>query len=208
MIIKRWLMFAVAGGLLTSARAPADEAKTVPPEHPAHQELRALRDRMLDAFNKNDLDALLQNVHPNVVVTWQNGEVSRGHQGIRDYYQKMMHGPKHIVDSVTAKKVEVDERTLLYGDKGGVAFGTIDEDFKLANGMEFHLPNRWTAGVVKDNDRWLVVALHISANVFDNPIQDIVVRRTALWSGGIALLVGLALGAGMLALLRRRRRAS
>ncbi len=201
--MKRWLLL-TAGLLLTGAGAPAEEAKQVPAEDPAHQELRALKDRMLAAFNKNDLDALLQDVHPNVVVTWQNGEVSRGHQGLRDYYQKMMLGPNRKVDHVTAK-VDVDEHAILYSDKGGVAFGNIDENFELTNGMKFPLPNRWTAGVVKENGKWVVVALHISANVFDNPIQDIIVRQTALWTGGIALVVGLVLGAGLMALFRRRR---
>jgi len=59
--------------LLAPALALADEVKTVPPEDPAHNELRALRDDVLDAFNKKDLDRLLGHVHPNVVVTWQNG---------------------------------------------------------------------------------------------------------------------------------------
>jgi hypothetical protein len=87
-----------------------------------HNELRALRADVLDAFNRKDLDALLKHVHPNVVVTWQNAEVSRGHAGIRDYYNKMMLGPNRVVDKVAAS-AEVDELTILYGDRNGLAFG-------------------------------------------------------------------------------------
>ena len=93
--------------LLAPALARADDVKTVAADDPAHNELRALRDDVLDAFNKKDLDRLLSHVHPNVAVTWQNGEVSRGRDGIRAYYKKMMEGPDRVVDSVTAK-AEVD----------------------------------------------------------------------------------------------------
>ncbi len=190
--------------LLAPALTRADDVKTVAPEDPAHNELRTLRDDVLDAFNKKDLDRLLGHVHPNVVVTWQNGEVSRGRDGIRAYYKKMMEGPDRVVDSVTAK-AEVDELTILYDPKHGLAFGSLGEDFKLSNGAAFHLPNRWTATLVKEDGRWLIACLHVSANVFDNPIQQLIVRRVMWWTGAVGLLVGVVLGAVLAVLLRRRR---
>ena len=65
------------------------------------------------------------------------------------------------VDQLSKQLVEQsiaagDERKLLPGIElvhtrnHGVAFGDLDEDFKLTNGKEFHLANRWTADVVKD----------------------------------------------------------
>src|SRR5437764_674206 len=92
MDMKRWLALIVTAGLCTSL-APAGEQKKVPPEDPAHKELRALKEQLIEAFNKKDMDALLKHVHPNAVVTWQNAEVSRGHDGIRAYYKKMLEGP-------------------------------------------------------------------------------------------------------------------
>jgi ketosteroid isomerase-like protein len=193
-----------AGCLLAPLLAAADDVKPVPAEDPAHGELRALRDRLLGAFNRNDLDALLKDVHPNAVVTWQNGEVSRGHDGIRAYYAKMMTGPNRVVDSVRAT-ADVDELTILYGDRNGLAFGGLEEDFRLTDGTDFHLSNRWTATLVKDGGRWLVAGLHVSANLFDNPVLHIAVRRTALWAGGAGLAAGLVLGAMVVKLVGRRR---
>jgi ketosteroid isomerase-like protein len=193
-----------AGWLLVGALAAHGQVKPVPPEDPAHGELRALRDRLLDAFNRNDLDALLKDVHPNAVLTWQNGEVSRGHDGIRAYYARMMSGPNRIVESVRAT-ADVDELTILYGDRTGLAFGNLGEDFRLTDGTDFHLDNRWTATVVKDGGRWVVAGLHVSANVFDNPIQRIAMRRVALWAGGAALVAGLLLGVVGTRLAGRRR---
>ena len=190
--MKGWVVLVLFAGWCAPL-AMAQEAREAPPEDPAHNELRALREKLLDAFNKKDLDALLVHVHPNAAVTWQNAEISRGHQGIRDYYKKMIDGPGHVVEKVTAS-LEVDEPTILYGDSNGLAFGTMDEDFVLTDGSVFHLNNRWTAHVVKDNGRWVISGLHISANLFDNGVLHMAMRRTATWTGITAGAVGLVLG--------------
>jgi uncharacterized protein (TIGR02246 family) len=193
MDMKRWLALLVAAGLCAPL-APAGEQKKVPSEDPAHQELRALKQQLLDAFNKKDVEALLKHVHPNVVVTWQNGEVSRGHDGIRAYYKKMLEGPDRKVKDVTAK-AEVDELTILNDAKdNGLAFGTLDQDFTLTDGSAFHLKSRWTAQVAKHEGQWKVSGLHVSADIFDNGVLHLAVQRTALWTAIMAGLIGLILG--------------
>jgi ketosteroid isomerase-like protein len=192
MNMRRWMLLVMLVGLYVSL-ATAQEAKQVTPEDPAHKELRALKEKVLQAFNKNEIDALLEHVHPNAVLTWQNAEVSRGHEGVRNYYKKMLEGPERRVQRVTAQ-AEVDELTILYGDSNGLAFGTLDQDFTLTDGSAFHLKNRWTAHLVKDKARWLVSGLHVSADIFDNGVLHLIVRRTALWTGIIAGVVGLLLG--------------
>jgi uncharacterized protein (TIGR02246 family) len=185
----------------------AQESKPAAAEDPVHNELRALRDRAIEAFNKNDVDALLKYVHPNVVCTWQNGEVSRKHQGIRDYYAKMMQGPQRLVQSVKAT-ADVDELAILRGPNNALAFGNLAEDFVLADGTSFNLSNRWTADLVKEEGRWLISGFHVSANLFDNPMLGIAIRRTAMWTGGIALAAGLLIGVvGAVLVSRARRRA-
>ena len=36
-------------------------------------------------MNKGDLEGTLSFLHTNVVITWHNAEVSRGHEGVRDW---------------------------------------------------------------------------------------------------------------------------
>jgi ketosteroid isomerase-like protein len=207
--VRRWLAFVIASGLLAPALLRGQQAKTetAPPEHPAHQELRALRDELVNALNSNDLDRLLRHVTEDVVATWQDAEVSRGHKGVRDYYNRMMVGADRIVESVTAK-AEVDDLTRLYGqDKDtGLAFGRLEQDFKLTNGMNFHLSNRWTAHVAKDAGQWKLSAFHVSANLFDNAVLRTVTRQTMFWTGGIALPLGFVLGLIVARVFSRRRR--
>jgi uncharacterized protein (TIGR02246 family) len=178
-------------------------AQAPPPasDEATHNELRALRDGLLDAMKKGDIERELTFFHPNAVVTWHNAEVSRGRDGIRKYLTRMLQGPNKAVDSFNAD-VNVDELTILYGGDTGIAFGSAVEHFKLASGS-FDLPARWSATLVKEDGRWLIASLHASDNLFDNPLLN-AAKRTIGWTGGIALAIGLAIG---LVLGRRRRTA-
>jgi uncharacterized protein (TIGR02246 family) len=173
-------------------------------EDPEHAELRAIKDALVTAFNQRDEEGFLRHMHPNVVATWQNAEVSRGPEGIRAFMKKMTEGETKRVQSVQAK-VEVDELASLYGDKKtALAFGSVAQDFKFFDGQEIAIKSRWTATFLKVDGRWLLAAIHVSANVFDNPVLTLAVRKTAIWSGLGALPVGGLVGwiAG------RRRRAA
>ncbi len=151
-------------------------------------------------MRKGDVERELTYFHPNAVVTWHNAEVSRGHDGIRKYLARMLEGPNKVVDSFSAD-VNVDELTILYGGDTGISFGSAVEHFKMASGMNFDLPARWSATMVKENGRWLIASLHASDDMFDNPLLNMT-RRLVWWAAGIALALGLAIGL----LLGRRRR--
>jgi ketosteroid isomerase-like protein len=196
------LALAAGGSLAPLAAQEAKKAK----EHPAHEELRALRREVEDAVNKNDLDRLLTYLDEDVVVTWQNGEVSRKPAGVRAYYDRMMKGPNRRVESITIKPV-VDDLTHLYGATG-VAFGSSEDHFKLTDGKDFVLTTRWSATVVKKNGKWLIANFHASADVFDNPILSYAIRRTLLLTALAAVPVGLVLGLVLAWLFRRRKPAT
>src|SRR6202163_4486161 len=89
-----------------SSQAPPAKDEAV------HNELRALRDGLIDAMNKGDIERELAYMHPNVVVTWHNAEVSRGRDGVRAYLTRMLSGPNRVVSRYSAT-VDVDELTVL-----------------------------------------------------------------------------------------------
>jgi ketosteroid isomerase-like protein len=163
-----------------------------PVENTAHGELRALRDALVDAVNKKDVDALLRLLHSDVVVTWQNAEVSRKPDGVRAYLARMLEGPNRIVDDFTTS-VAVDELTILHGDDTGISFGSSRDQFKLRSGQSFELNSRWSATVVRQDGRWLVASFHASVNLFDNPLL-VGAQRLALGGAAGALIVGIVLG--------------
>jgi uncharacterized protein (TIGR02246 family) len=188
--------------LLTAATAIAQESEPAA-EDPAHNELRALRDGMLDAFEKQDIERMLTFLAPDVVIVVQNAEVIRGHDGVRDFHKRMSEGEDRAVESMTSD-LKVDELSTLYGDDTAVSFGTMDDHFKLRRGMEFDLHSRWTATVVRQDGRWQLASFQVSTNMFDNGVSNLYRKWTAITSGGIALLAGLVVGAVISAWWKRR----
>lgn len=173
-------------------------------ENPAHEELRALKRNAEGAFNKGDLDGLIKYVDKSVVATWQNGEVTRGHEGVRSYYEKMLTGKQSIVSDLKTE-ITVDDLAQLYGPDTAVSSGAMAQHFELRDGIVFDLNSRWTATVVKNDGQWKIAAFHVSANLFDNPILAMAVRKTAWWVGGIAAAVGLIIGLVVMQRLSRKK---
>jgi uncharacterized protein (TIGR02246 family) len=162
-------------------------AQDAAPEGPAHDELRALRKEVVAAIVAGDVEAQLKHVHPNVVVTWHNHVVCRGHDGLRKFMEK---------SGSTAFKgykvePEADELTILHGGDTGISFGRSVGTFQL--GKEFEWENRWTATLVKEDGRWLVAAYQVSINAVDNPILNSATSMLG-WVGGGAGGIGLLLG--------------
>ena len=162
------------------------------PQSETHNALRALKKRLVDAMNKNDIDGMLAELHPNVVITWQNAEVSRGHKGVREYLERMTKGSNAIVRGYHAD-IDVDALTALYGDNTGIAYGSSVEQFDLAAGTSFTLHGRWSATMVKENGRWLLASVHASSNLFDNPL--VAAARKSLYVGvGVSFVLALIIG--------------
>src|SRR5215204_132619 len=95
-------------------------------EDPAHHELRGIRDGLLAGMNSGDVEAQLRFLHPNVTITWHNAEVSRGHEGVRGYLNRMLNGPSKVVERFGAE-VKVDELSILFGGDTAIAFGSANE---------------------------------------------------------------------------------
>jgi ketosteroid isomerase-like protein len=195
---------------------PASHAQSIPAadaSEATHAELRALRDALLVAWQHRDLDALLNHVAPNVVVTWQNGEVSRGPDGLRKFNGEVMNGRDGVVAKV-ASTLKVDELSILYGNETAIAFGSIHDDLTLNRsiaraaflgaGNVLALDSRWTATLVKMDGQWKVASYQVSTDAFSNPILSAAIaagERSATLAG----IGGLVVGAILAWFLLRRR---
>ena len=157
-------------------------------EESAHNELRALRSEVLSAIAQGDFAKLLTFVHPNVVITWQNNEVCRGHQGLTEFMQRM---GKAAFKSHKLPPTP-DEPTIFHGANTGLSFGRTIALYKIL-GKEIEVTSRWTSTLVKENGRWLLAGYHVSVNALDNPLLN-GAKRALYWMGGIAGLLGLAIG--------------
>ncbi|HPP46365.1 MAG TPA: nuclear transport factor 2 family protein [Accumulibacter sp.] len=154
-------------------------------------------------INAQDIERMVAQMSPQATVTWLNGEVSRGHDAIRAYYQRMVKGEQRILDRyLTSAKVGASARFFAAGQIA-VADGTMeDEFFPVARGP-FKLSSHWSSTSAKIDGQWQVVALHLSSNVFTNSLMT--EAKNALWyAGGGGLVTGVLLGF-LLGRLRRHR---
>jgi uncharacterized protein (TIGR02246 family) len=167
------------------------------PETQLHDELRALRDQMEKALNAQDLDGLMKHLDERVVFSTMNGDVVIGHQGVRDYFTKMLQGPDARVKKVQAH-FEATELSRLYGQSLATAYGTTNDSYELKDGMQFSMKAQWTTTLARGVDgNWKILTFHYSANVFDNAVRDLelgMLKKVAIGAGVLALLIGLVLG--------------
>jgi ketosteroid isomerase-like protein len=180
------------------------QSQTPPPPPPSppsaetlHNELRALKDQAVTAVNKRDADSLMQVLDPNITFTAMNNDVVHGLEQAKAYYQRMLVGPGRIVEGMSLTVVPDDLTGLYENGTIGISAGSSVAHFKLATGSEFDVPLRWTATLHRSNDKWSILSLHYSANMFDNPILDALkssVKWIALGVGFIFILVGFFVG--------------
>ena len=168
-------------------------------EQAIHDQLRTIRDQFIAAVNSKDSDTLLALLHPRVILTAQDGtdlSTLRGRDGIKDYLDRLLLGPNKGIESLKLDPKADDLSELFNGDTA-IAFGTSSDHYETVDGAEFDLSTRWTATLVKEGDKWLVASLHVSTNLFDNPVLGAAMKATtwiAIATGIIGLVVGLLIG--------------
>ena len=188
----RRLCLPIALPLMLLATVVLPAAAQTPEEEALHNELRALKERLTDALNRNDIDAALLETAPNVVFTAMNNDVAHGHDELKAYFERMMKGDSRIVDELKVS-FEPDQLSTIYGGTNAIAVGSSKAHFKLAQGLEFDVDGRWTADLVKEGDKWQLSAIHYSVNMFDNPLLNNA-KNLAWMVGAGAALVGLIVG--------------
>lgn len=152
-------------------------------------------------LNRRDIAAVKEYLHPDAVVTFQDATVAKGLDALEGYYNEKFGGASAVLDSFSTQAA-VDAPAVFVGNLA-VAHGHTKDRFVFAGGKEFHLDSRWTATLRKDDGRWSIMALHFSANLFDNPLLNMATGKLKM-VGAIALGLGLLLGAFGMRLFSRK----
>ena len=185
--------------LMASGRAQAAE------DDSTHDELRALMKEFIAVYNSGDLDKVATYLEDNVVITWQNAHVDKNPQEVKAFCETMIKGPNRVVDKSSISP-EADALSLLYNDgQTAIAYGHSNDHYKLTNGTEFDQLTRWSATLIKKEGQWKVASVHISTNMFDNPVLNLAVKTTAWWCSGLAGGAGMIFGFVVSWLVCRRR---
>ena len=202
--MKKGLLRIVAAGVAAiSLIAATGWAQQPDPHAEDRAQLRAMLAEFEAAINAQSIDRMVAAMDDNVTVIWLNAEVSRGKDEVRAYYGRMVGHEKAILSKYLTK-ASLGAPAKFYGDIAIADGSAMDEFYPIARGF-FRLDSRWSTTVIKNAGQWKIVALHLSSNVFNNPLLDEV--QTNIVKAGIAgLLIGLALMWLITSVLRRRLR--
>jgi len=172
--------------------------------HDDREALKKILGEVEKAINAQDIEGMIAQMHPNCTVTWWNAEISRGHEEIRAYYRKMVQDKGRIISKYTTEaKLGAHARFVGSGADVALADGTMEDEFFPVIRGPFKLSSRWSSTVAKTDGQWKIVSLHLSSNVFTNPLIA-ELTRALTYAGGAGLVVGGLAGW----LLGRRRRST
>jgi ketosteroid isomerase-like protein len=170
---------------------------------PRAEDRKLLRVLMAEAeagINAQSADRLVALMSDDVTVSWLNAEVSRGKAEVKAYHQRMVGGPGTILQKYVTK-VSLSRPARFCGDIAIADGKAADEFYPHARGP-FRLDSNWSSAMAKIDGQWKIVTLHLSSNVFTNPLLA-EAERMVYYAAGGGLLAGLVL---MFVALRLRRR--
>ena len=201
------LLFVLALCFAGWSRAQSDN----PPAAPAaseersedHEALRGLMKLATEALNTRNFDLIAPHLHPNFTVVTVDNRKFTSLNEFRTYWNGLFTGPGAVLKQIEARP-EADALTEFLDADTGVTHGSSNDVYHFADGDVRTMHSRWTVVVEKAPDGWKLVKAHFSASILDNPILSAAKSMLCKAAGGAAV-VGLVLGALIMALVKRKR---
>lgn len=151
-----------------------------------HQALRVLKQNVVDALNRQDIDKLLTYFSEPFAFTTVTQEVLTSKDAVKDYYHRMLVSDDSPIKAFTVKP-EADILTHFLNDNIGYCYGTSNDSYTLQkNGRTIEMKSRWSAVVVKENNQWKISVVHLGVDFTNNPILE--ANSMSLWRKFMILL--------------------
>ena len=182
------LLLCVCGGLNAFAADDNREAD--------HAALRALRDKITQAIDSQDIKALASCFAKEFVFTAVNQTVLTNETQMQVFFDQMFHSKDALVTSMKTEP-KADILTRFIDANTGVCYGSSKDTYTMKTGKVVEMNIRWSATVVKEKGEWKVAIAHAGTDFLNNPVLEGVEKFTkvvGLVAGFIGLLVGLLAG--------------
>jgi ketosteroid isomerase-like protein len=140
--------------------------------------------------------------HKDIIATWQDGTTSEGHAGVIEEFDKL----KQFIDKITVDAT-TDKRLILNDGNLVISSGEMKDHYELGRGPSVNLNSRWSATLIKDNDRWLLASFSASTNAFDNEVISLYLTSQKYTVSAIAGLIGIGIGLLFSRIMNRRSKA-
>lgn len=153
-------------------------------------ELDTFRNDLFGAFNRREYKSMLQKYcHPELITTWQDGTSGQGYDAVIAEFDKL----SKFIDEMTVQP-DTDMRLIYNDGQMVIASGNMADHYALARGMDVDLHSRWTATLVKEDGKWLLVSFSASTNAFQNEVISLYLANTKYATAAIATVFGLLMG--------------
>lgn len=161
-------------------------------------ELEALRHELVRALEDLDVPAILEVMHPDVILIGPDAKIFRGRGEVEIFLRKQGHLFKgfHEVPGSPEPVFSAEGRAAVVGGEASLHYDLMGQAVRL-NGS-------WLMTLVREEEGWRVLGFQFAPGLFDNPLLDSL-GTTHLWTGGIFGLIGLILGAFLARILGARR---
>ena len=132
-----------------------------------------------------DLPSMMQ---PNVLVTFHNGQRVKGVEALQLFITQLTQSQ---TTQLTKFQTQLAVETVTENVRGTlVVQGATLDYLAFSDGLQFNLNSDWTAVLVWHGSGWRIAALHLSGNIFDNPVVDSA-SEGMQFAGMIGFLLGL-----------------
>lgn len=149
-----------------------------------HEQLRQLLEAAQRAVNNDQPELLQAYLHKDYVITVMNQEVLTEDKSLEQLFYDWFKKPDAILKGLQIEP-EATIMTNIYGGRFGVCYGTSADTYELTDGRKFTFDSSWTATMIKEDDQWKLLALHVSVNPIDNPLIE--GYRSAFGFGGVLI---------------------
>lgn len=171
-----------------------------------HEALRGLMKTSSEALNTSNFDLLKQTLSSkNFTFITVDNQKFNNLEEFKTYWEKTFNGPTAMLKTVKVEPTATSETQFL-SDNVGVVDGTAEETYTFRDGDIRKMTTSWTAVVNKEEGGWKIAQIHFSANILDNPVLS-AAKKAAGSNILIPALVGFALGALLLGVIRRKKTA-
>ena len=136
-----------------------------------HEQLRQLLNAAQEAVNNDQPELLDVHLHKDSVVTLMNQEVVTQGTSFKQVFYEWFKKPGAILKSLHTEPT-ASIRTKIYDGRFGVCYGTAVDTYDLSSGRQITFHSKWTATVIKEDEQWKLLALHVGVDPIKNPLID------------------------------------
>jgi ketosteroid isomerase-like protein len=182
------VLLCVGGGVAALAAEDGHETD--------HAALRALRDKVATAIDRQDIKALASCFAKEFAFTAVNQTVLTNETQVQEFFDRMFRSSDALITSLKAEP-KADILTRFIDANTGVCFGSSKDTYTMKSGKVVEMNVRWSATVVKENGEWKVALAHVGTDFLDNPVLDGVkgfAKKLGFATGVAGLVVGLVIG--------------